>query len=203
MRSHQRKLLRWKSAGGPPPEVRIVGVDDGPFDRSSRGDVQVVGAIYRGGQFLDGMVATTIRRDGRNSTAKLLKMINNSRYFPQLHFVMLDGIALGGFNVVDIHELSRGTGLPVLVVVRHKPDMGAVKRAMMRLPRWESRWRLIEEAGAVEPMGGVYVQRAGLGADEAKALLDLSCTRSKLPEPLRAAHIIAGALVTGEGGRRP
>jgi endonuclease V-like protein UPF0215 family len=62
---------------------------------------------------------------------------------------------------------------------------------------------MIERAGAVEPMGrGLFVQRAGLGADEAEALVELSCTRASVPEPLRAAHIIAGALVTGEGGRR-
>lgn len=202
-RSCRRALLRWRTSGGPGPQVRIVGVDDGPFDRARRGDVIVVGAIYRGGLFLDGMVATRIRRDGRNATARLAAMLRGSRYAPQLHYVMLDGIALGGFNVVDIHGLHEATGLPVLVVVRRRPDLTAVRAALERLPGWEARWRLIERAGAVEPMGpGLFVQRAGLDADEAEALLALSCTRANLPEPLRAAHIIAGALVTGEGGRR-
>jgi len=195
--------MRWKHVGGSPPEVRIVGIDDGPFDRGRKGDVMVVGAIYRGGQFLDGMVATTIRRDGRNATDKLIEMVRGSRYYRQLHYLMLDGIALGGFNVVDINRLHAATALPAIVVVRHEPDMDAVRRALLRLPRGEARWRLIERAGPAEPLGGLYVQRAGLEAAEAEALLELSCTRSKLPEPLRAAHIIAGALVTGEGGRRP
>lgn len=163
----------------------------------------VVGAIYRGGQFLDGMVTTKIRRDGRNATTKLVSMVKGSRYFPQLHYMMLDGIALGGFNVIDINTLHQETSLPVLVVVRHRPDMASVKRAVMRLAQWRARWRLIERAGVVESVSGLFVQRAGLDAEEAEALLDLSCTRAKIPEPLRAAHIIAGALVTGEGGRRP
>lgn len=185
------------------PEVRIVGIDDGPFERGRKGNVQVVGAIYRGGQFLDGMVATKIRRDGRNATSKLATMLLRCRYFPQLHYILLDGIALGGFNVVDIHRLHAETGLPVLVVVRHEPDLDAVRQALMHLPAWEARWRLIREAGPMEPMRGLYVQRAGLDPAEAEALLTLSCTRAKIPEPLRAAHIIAGALVTGEGGKRP
>lgn len=202
-RACRRALLRWRASGGPGPQVRIVGVDDGPFDRARRGRVLVVGAIYRGGLFLDGMVATRIRRDGRNATAKLAATLRGSRYAPQLHYVMLNGIALGGFNVVDIHRLHEDTGLPVLVVVRHEPDMAAVKAALARLPGWEARWRMIERAGEIEPMArGLFVQRAGLDADEAEALLELSCTRANVPEPLRAAHIIAGALVTGEGGRR-
>jgi len=93
--------------------------------------------------------------------------------------------------------------LPLLVVTRKQPDMAALRSALVELPGGTAKWRLIEAAGPMEPLRGVFVQRAGLELDEAEALLCLACTRSKLPEPLRAAHIIAGALVTGEGGRRP
>jgi endonuclease V-like protein UPF0215 family len=182
--------------------VKVVGFDDGPFDRRKKGDVLVVGAIYRGGDFLDGMVATRIRRDGHNATDRLVSALSSSRYFPQLHYVMLDGIAFGGFNVVDTGRLHLETGLPVLVVVRKRPDLAAVRRALLRLPRGEQRWRLVEAAGEVEPCRDVYVQRAGLELEEAEALLAVTCSRAKIPEPLRAAHIIAGAMVTGEGGKR-
>lgn len=185
------------------PGVRVVGFDDGPFDRRSRGDVLVVGAVYRGGDFLEGMVSTRVRRDGRNATDRLVAAVAGSRYAPQLNYLMLDGIAFGGFNVVDIGRLHAETGLPVLVVVRRRPDLAAVRRALLGLPGGRSRWRLIVAAGEPEPCRGLYVQRAGIDADEAEALLELTCTRAKLPEPLRAAHIVAGALVTGQGGRRP
>jgi len=196
-------MTRRSSRARPRPGVKVVGFDDGPFDRASRGDVLVVGAIYRGGDFLEGMVTTRVRRDGRNSTDRLVAALTGSRYFPQLHYLMLDGIAFAGFNVVDIGRLHGETGLPVLVVVRRRPDMKAVRRAVTALPGGDGRWRLIEAAGAVEPCRGLFIQRSGLELDEAEGLLELTCTRSKLPEPIRAAHIIAGALVTGEGGRRP
>lgn len=192
---------RWRG-GSIRPGVRVVGFDDGPAGRGRGGQVLVVGAIYRGGEFLDGMVTARVRRDGRDSTDKLVRALTGSRYFPQLHYLMLDGIAFGGFNVVDIARLHGQTGLPVLVVVRHEPDLDAVRSALGRLRGAASRLALIDAAGEPEPCRGLYVQRAGLGAEEAEALLDLTCTRSKLPEPLRAAHIVAGALVTGEGGRR-
>jgi hypothetical protein len=201
MSERRTRILLNHSRGA--PEVRIVGIDDGPFDRKRGGDVQVVGTIFRGAAFLDGMVATKVRRDGRNATPKLVAMIRGSRYFQQLHYVMLDGIALGGFNVVDIHRLNAETGLPVMVVVRRQPNLDAVRRALSNLPGWQARWKLIQQAGPMEPVGGLWIQRAGIEPNEAEALLALSCTHSKLPEPLRLAHIIAGALVTGEGGRRP
>jgi endonuclease V-like protein UPF0215 family len=201
MSATERDKLRLR--GGPEaPQVRIVGFDDGPFPRHHRGDVIVVGAMYRGGQFLDGMVATKVRRDGRNATARLIRVLTESRYYPQLHYLMLDGIALAGFNVVDIQQLWQETGLPVLVVVRRQPDLKAVRRALEQLPRGQARWRLIEKAGPPHELNGLFVQRAGLSRDEALRLLHIACTRSKIPEPLRAAHIIAGALVTGQGGRR-
>jgi len=42
---------------------------------------------------------------------------------------MLDGIALGGFNVVDVPLLRARTGLKVLVVVRRRPSLVAIRRA--------------------------------------------------------------------------
>jgi endonuclease V-like protein UPF0215 family len=38
--------------------------------------------------------------------------------------------------------------------------------------------------------------------NEAQQLLKLTCTRSHIPEALRAAHLIAGGLVKGQSGRR-
>ncbi len=70
-------------------------------------------------------------------------------------------------------------------------------------PEPRRKWRLIEKAGPMEQVGALWVQRSGLSLEEAEALLALTCFRASYPEPLRAAHIVAGAVVTGEGGRRP
>ncbi len=184
------------------PGVRTIGIDDGPFKRSGRGDVLVVGAVYRGGSVFDGLLTTTVRKDGWNATDNILSMLVDSKFLPQLHYVILDGIAFGGFNIVDIDRLHRETGLKILVSVRRKPNLEAVKNALTNLSRPEKRWELIASAGKIHALGNLHCQLRGMDVEEAKQLLTLTCTRSHIPEPLRAAHLIAGGIVRGQSGRR-
>lgn len=180
----------------------LVGFDDAPFERRQRGDVLVAGAVYAG-ERLDGVLATRVRRDGVNATERLAACLIGSRFRPQLHAILLQGIALAGFNVVDIHRLRQLTGLPVLVAARRLPDLQAIRQALLsKVPGGGKKWRLIEAAGPMEPLGGIYVQRAGLGLEEAGALLASSQRHGKLPEPLRVAHLIAGGVTRGESRHR-
>jgi endonuclease V-like protein UPF0215 family len=74
---------------------------------------------------------------------------------------MLQGIAVGGFNVVDVNGLSQALSIPVLVVTRRLPDMASVKRALFsdapaarpRVAGASRKWRLIEQAGTMEVLG--------------------------------------------------
>ena len=183
--------------------VRVIGIDDGPFERGRRGDVLVVGAVYRGGDRIEGILSTKVRRDGRNATDRLVQMITGSRFHPQLHFVMLDGIALAGFNVVDIQRLHRRTGLPVLVISRTRPNPDAVRAALLQhIPRGEARWRLVERAGEVVEVEGLFCQMAGLDPTEAGALIRLTRRHGKLPAPIRTAHLVAAGVTVGESRGR-
>lgn len=175
----------------------VMGFDDAPFERAHRGDVMVVGTLYASGR-LDGIVTGRIRRDGVNSTRVLASLSRGSRFGAHLHAILLQGIALGGFNVVDIAELHAATRLPVLVVARHRPDFAAIERALLdRVPGGRRKWRLIQKTGPMEPVGRVFVQRAGLELDEAAALLAATTSHGNLPEPLRVAHLIAGGVGSG------
>ena len=97
-------------------EVRILGIDDAPFTKGKDKEVLVIATIFRGGEFLDGVLRTHVTCDGNDATDKIVEMINRSRHKPQLRVVMTDGIALGGFNLLDIHEIFRRTQLPVCLL---------------------------------------------------------------------------------------
>lgn len=181
----------------------VAGFDDAPFPPQYRGDVLVVGTIFAGAR-LDGVLSCKVRRDGANAAERLVECVRASRFYPQLHAVLLQGIALAGFNVVDIDRMHEALDRPVVVVSRRRPDLAAIRDALLRhVPGGSRKWRLIEKAGAMERIEGVYVQRAGISRAEVARLLRMHVRNGRVPEPLRTAHLIAGGVILGESSGRP
>lgn len=184
------------------PFNHVVGIDDAPFRREHRGNVRVVGAVFAGPR-LEGVLSSKVRRDGANATRVVTAMIRDSRFAPQIQAVMLQGIAFAGFNVVDIHRLNRELALPVLVISRKSPDLDAIRDALLtKVPGGKRKWELIEKAGPMEAVADLWVQRAGLDEESARALLRQHARHGHLPEPLRTAHLIAGGITDGESRHR-
>ena len=114
-------------------EIRLIGIDDSPFDKFKDKNVIIVGVFYRGGNYPDGVLTSKVKIDGDNSTEKVIEMINKSKFKPQLQCILLDGIAFGGFNIIDIREVYEKTKIPVIVVVRRRPDIENIKRTLIKI----------------------------------------------------------------------
>ncbi len=182
------------------PEIRVLGVDDGKFVPHTKTEALVVGVIFRGGYWLDGLLHTKLSVDGFDATYKISSMITTSSHSKQLRIIMLNGLTFAGFNIVDIKSLNMITHLPVITITREKPDMGEIHDALQNLSDGEKRWRMIIEAGVpseISVMHGrtrIYMQTAGIDKKVAEEIVRLTSTRSSIPEPLRVAHIIASGL---------
>lgn len=178
-------------------EIRILGIDDSSFDKFKDKEVLVIGTIFRGGNFLDGVLSTKVSVDGDNSTLKLIELINKSKFKPQIQCIMIDGIAFGGFNIIDIEHLNQKTQIPVIVVIRRMPDIKNIEKILIKINKKE-KIRLIENAGKPIKIGNIYVQFKGIGIEDVKKILKISCTHSFIPEPIRVAHLIGQGLYFGE-----
>ena len=152
---------------------------------------------------LDGVLSGSVRRDGANATARMIELVQKSQFTDHIQAVLLQGIAVAGFNVVDVHALHAALSLPVVVIARRPPDLAAMRRALFaRVPGAARKWRLIQRAGPMEALAGLQVQRVGLGVSDAERLLRVTTLHGKLPEPLRLAHLIAGGVTTGRSRGR-
>ena len=182
-------------------EIRILGIDDAPFPPHTKNNVMLIGTIFRGGTWLDGVLRTYIKGDGTDSTLKIIKMVNGSRHKDQIGVIMLDGITFGGFNIVNIREIFNGTGVPVIVIMRKFPNFEKIKKALTKFEDNLERWSVIQEAGAVYKIDNkepLYIQICGIDLEDAEEIVGLATTRSAIPEPIRAAHLIGAGVVTGE-----
>jgi endonuclease V-like protein UPF0215 family len=179
-------------------EIRVLGIDDGKFTPHTKGDVIVIGVVFRGGCSIDGIMHTNVAIDGLDVTEKLALMINSSPHRKQLRLVMLNGITFAGFNVVDLKKLNSETKLPVMALTHEKPDLDAIHRALKNLPNEEERWRTVLEAGEINEVINkgikIYVEIAGISLADAQKIIKITSTRSSLPEPLRVAHLIASGI---------
>ncbi|WP_375141052.1 endonuclease dU [Methanococcoides orientis] len=183
------------------PEIRILGIDDSALIRDN---ILIVGAFFRGGQWLDGVMRSEVTRDGMDATDRMVKMVTSSKHYDQIRVIMLDGVTYGGFNPVDIVKLNEDTGIPVIVLMREIPDIEKIKKALCNLPDADERLQTMMRAGRViktiskDPSNPVFIQCAGIEACLACEIVRLSSTRGNIPEPLRIAHMIATGIVCGE-----
>ncbi len=184
------------------PITNVVGFDDAPFRHEHRGDVRVVGAVCARTR-LDGVLSGKVRRDGRNATDTIIELVTGSKFRGHVRAVLLQGIALAGFNVLDVHRLARELKVPVVVVVRRSPRMHLVQHALLeRTPGGARKWQLVQQAGPVEQLGAMWGQCIGIGKADATALLRATTLHGNVPEPLRLAHLIAGGVTTGQSRGR-
>ncbi len=178
-------------------EIRVLGIDDAPFDKFKHKTVLVIGAFFRGGRTLEGVLSTRCRVDGVDATEKLIQMVKKSKFFPQIQAIFTGGLNIAGFNMIDIHGLSQETGKPVIAIVRRKPNLELIKKTLLKLGM-SDRVRFIEKAGKPVSYRHLYFQAAGVSVQDAKQFIDVSVANSHIPEALRIAHIIGAGVVKGE-----
>ena len=188
--------------------IRVIGFDDAPFVRpllrssmQERSPVNVAGVVCAGTRF-EGMVWGEIQQDGWDATETLAQLLLNGKFLAQLHLVLIDGISMGGFNIIDLPQLAARLCRPCVAVMRRPPDLAAIEQALHHLPDAAQRLDRIRRAGAIYAHPPFYFQVCGASPEAtAEALIRLT-DRGHVPEALRLAHLIAAAIVKGESGRQ-
>ncbi|HEY9638053.1 MAG TPA: DUF99 family protein [Coleofasciculaceae cyanobacterium] len=179
--------------------IRVIGFDDAPFLRNAGRCVAIAGVVCADTRF-EGMVWGQVEQDGWDATDVILKLLLGRKFLPQLHIVLLDGIAFGGFNVIDLPKLSEQLKLPCVAVMRRMPNLAAVEQAIYRLPKPEQRLQLLRRAGTIHAHPPFFFQVCGASPQVILSVLERLTDCGKVPEALRLAHLIGAAVIKGESG---
>lgn len=191
---------------------RVMGIDDAPFESKPRRPGSAVSAMgivttnsrFEGALYWNG----DIHMDGLNAGDVLRDAIVPSKFYAQLHAVLLDGVTMGGLNVVDISALAVALDRPVVSIMRRVPDIPKMLEAVSRLPHAAESERRLRDAGRIfEVDSWIFQYRWGKTDDdrqpptpeEIAQLLD-KCTPTggqKIPE-----YVAASALSSAIPSRR-
>ncbi|MGD1921472.1 MAG: DUF99 family protein [Pleurocapsa sp.] len=182
-------------------QIRAIGFDDAPFIRHSNKPVAVAGVVCSKTRF-EGMLWGEIRVDGWDSTENLAQMLLRSKFYPQLHLVLLDGISMGGLNLINLPYLAQMLNLPCVAVMRKIPKVEKMKAAISLLPHPKARLQLLDKAGEIHVYPPIYFQVCGLTGELTHRVLQSLTDKGNVPEALRLAHLITSAVVKGESGNR-
>lgn len=181
--------------------IRVIGFDDAPFCKKHNLEVNIGGVVCANTRF-EGMLWGEVSKDGDNATEVVSQLLEQSKFHQQVNLVLLDGIAFGGFNIVDLNSLSKRLNRPCIAVMRRLPDLAAIDSALKIFNDYQRRVALLKKAGEIYQIKGFTFQVAGTDANTAAVALNQLTDKGKVPEALRLAHLIGSAIKTGQSSNR-
>jgi uncharacterized protein len=174
-----------------------VGVDDGAFERTDA-SAPIAAVVVSAPAYVESIRTGQVTIDGRDATARVVALIRSTGPLDGVRALLLDGVVVGGFNVLDLRAVHRRLRLPIVALTRRAPDFPRIRAALVKwFPRdFARRWRLLRAARLFRvPTAGRPIFAAAVGCSRADAirLVRRTTVRGYWPEPLRLAHLVASA----------
>lgn len=160
-------------------QARILGLS---ATAKRKGATLVVGVVFRGSCWLDGILTCSLESDKRDHVSQISKAIMKSRQYSQLHAVILSQKKIAPGWDIDITDLAQRIKLPVISLVK-KNRTGMKNRKKLLGANY---YHLVINKKPV------FVLAKGLGLEMTQELLTIACTSgSSIPEAVRVANLIA------------
>ena len=171
-------------------EIRIAGIDDGCLNNTEKLRRRfLVGVIYRGGSWIDGVFKLKVRGECLDLTNRLAKTIKNSSHYGQIRLIMLNKLLFWGLNSLNPSKLNKKLKKPVMIVASKPLKIESIKNLD------PSDLDKLKKPLKIEALNRLnfYVYLYGLSLKEAEKVLEVT-VYDGLPEPLKVARLIAKSL---------
>jgi endonuclease V-like protein UPF0215 family len=142
------------------------------------------------------MAFATVTVEGDDATEQVLR-IYGSLGRDDIVCIMLSGLVVSMYNVIEGQKLHDETKIPI-VAVTHEDSQGLEQTIKGRFPNWEAKLgrylKLVpREKVALRTGKSLYIQRWGISRNEAVSLLNAFTLQGSFPEPVRLAKLAARA----------
>jgi endonuclease V-like protein UPF0215 family len=175
-----------------------IGINDAKFElKSISRTTFLIGVICQGTRVVN-VLKVPIDIDGDNATDAIINLVMPNEKHVQ--FILTGTITFGGFNIIDLEQIYQQTNKPIIAITERLVDLDSVKEALKKTfpESYRSKLSKVINAGnlyqtQIQTAGGnatIYFHVKGLEIPLVEKLLQKLCIDSKLPEPVRLAHII-------------
>ena len=148
---------------------------------------------------IDGFVMGHSTVGGDDATDAILTMYKKLDR-PDVNFLLISGIVISLYNIVDLKRISEETGLPVIGVT-YEESKGIEDAIKHHFPdSYKSKLAEYSKLGSREKITlhtshNLYIRNEGCTLLEAKQLLDKITLQGSVPEPLRIGQLLANTLL--------
>ena len=160
-------------------------------DNSSR----LAGVVIRRDYIIDGFVFGKCTIGGDDATESILKMYRTLDR-DDISFILISGIIIAMYNIIDIKKISEETRLPVIGVTYEESE-GIEDSIRKHFPiDFEQKMIQYHKLGTRKSITlhtgyKLYIRTEGCIFEEAQKLLDMFTLQGAIPEPLRVAQLLA------------
>ncbi len=148
---------------------------------------------------IDGFVLGHSTVGGDDATDVILSMYERLGR-PDISFLLISGIVISLYNIVDVKRISENIGLPVIGVT-YEDSKGIEDVIKRHFPQsYESKLAKYSSLGQREKITlhtshNLYIRNEGCTVSEAEQLLNKLTLQGSFPEPLRIAQMLAKTLL--------
>ena len=168
------------------------------FSQDSKRSV-LSGIVMSTDLIIDGFVMGHSTVGGDDATNAILTMYRKLDR-PDVSFLLISGIVISLYNIIDLKRISEETKLPVIGVTYEESE-GIEDAIKHHFPNsYESKLTEYSNLDSREKITlhtshDLYVRKEGCTVLEAKQLLDKITLQGSVPEPLRISQLLANTLL--------
>lgn len=154
----------------------------------------LTGVVMRTDLIVDGFIFGAATVGGDDATSAVLKMFRKLRR-ADVNLILLSGCIISRYNIIDVDEVARGSGLPV-VCLTYNESRGiehAIRKHFERPEERIERYRKLGRRTTILLHTGhrAYVRNSQISEADAKRVLDSFTLQGVVPEPIRLARLLA------------
>jgi|ERR1051326_2936365 endonuclease V-like protein UPF0215 family len=174
--------------------IRVLGIAESYLKGSAKS--VLAGVVMRRDKVIDGIVFGKTSIEGNDATDSIQSMYATLQR-TDINCIILDGLIISMFNIVDANHLSIVTGLPVIAVT-FDDSSGIEDSIRHRFNDWEERVEMYRGLGQRERVSlgtgkDLFIRYWKLEKSAATAILNSFTLQGSVPEPIRLAKLCARA----------